>query len=88
MEISNAKIAGTFLGKEYGVPVCGLELQFEGSKVWHRYGRNDYSKICDITDTVEVPSWEHLRGKFIRVKKDGDIIKAIGNIVEDKWCEL
>lgn len=43
-----------------------------------------------ILETVGVDRWENLLGKYVRVERGdnyGKII-AIGNIIEDKWCNM
>lgn len=45
--------------------------------------------IMQIMDTVGVSRFNNMVGKYIRVatKGWGDVIKIIGNIIEDKWFD-
>lgn len=45
--------------------------------------------IMRIMDTVGVSRMSDLKGKYIRVatKGWGDIVKIIGNIIDDKWFD-
>lgn len=91
VQISNAKIVGTELcgyDKEKGVLTVMLHLDMNGG--CHNFGGDisgssaiDY--IHSLIQCISVPSWEHMRGKFVRVKHDGDKLIAVGHIVEEKW---
>lgn len=52
---------------------------------WRKSGIEYIKGILKVAD---VDTWEELKGKYLRVKKDdsGKII-AIGNILEDKWFD-
>ena len=46
--------------------------------------------LMRIMDTVGVECWEYLKGKYCRVKTEGwgGTIRAIGNILTDKWFDI
>ena len=43
--------------------------------------------ILEILNVIGVENWEDLKGQYCRVEmtEDGCSIKAIGNIIKDKW---
>ena len=106
--VENGKIESTMLGVEdHGILTFFLTLKFEGSgQGFGGYAMDSYDKakkrrigsafgtdcILQILDTVGVGKWEDLKGKYVRVKRDGDSwadkILAIGHIVEDKWFNI
>jgi len=104
-EITNAVISKTMLGREdHGIMTCFLTLDYGGSvQGFGGYSLDEFSLTLDrrigtkwgmefiarILHVVEVENWEDLRGKYVRVKKEGwgATIDAIGHITKDKWFE-
>lgn len=41
--------------------------------------------ITQILETLDVESWEQVKGQYVRVIMEGNKIKKIGNILKDKW---
>lgn len=107
-EIENGQIESTMLGLEdHGIMSFFLFLKFNGTgQGFGGYAMDGYDKqkkkrvgsgfgidcIRSILETVGVGKWEDLKGKYVRVRRDGDgwgaKIVAIGNIVEDKWFNI
>ena len=93
--MENGKITKTFLGKEdHGIFTSNITIEFDG----RGQGFGGYSLdgkggkkgsgigfISKILDTLEVDSWENLKGTHLRVKREDGLIKEIGHIVKDKW---
>lgn len=62
----------------------GLDLYDKAS------GKRKPSKFCGffvagILGAVGAHSWEDLKGKHCRIRREGGLIKAVGHIIEDKW---
>lgn len=100
-EILNGKITYTKLGQEHGcltADLCvegdGWGCMFGGYSLDHwcasigEYSSQDgYGAIIELMKTLEVESWEELKGQFVRVEVEGwggKIIK-IGHFMKDKW---
>ncbi len=104
METINGKILSTTLGYEdHGIFTFCLHLDFGGSgQGAGSYALDSYRKdlgkrvgtasgmdmIIAILNTVGVETWEELKGKYIRVKHDGERVHAIGNLLEEKWLNF
>ena len=87
MEIKNAQITGTMLGREdhgiftfcifvkFGGCECGIggyDLDSYDSSINARvYSPKSIEAISKILDTVGVDEWEQLKGKYIRIKDRG-----------------
>lgn len=92
-EIKNAIIESTTLGFEgHGILTCFLQLNYSGSgQGFGGYalgGEYTTTVIKGILNTVGVESWENLKGKHVRVKRESDWngkILEIGHFMEDKW---
>ena len=100
-EILNAKITSTKLGEEHGCLTADLFVEGEGwacafggycldhwfEEVGEYSSSDGYGAIIELMKTLEVESWEELKGKYVRVeieKWGGKIIK-IGHLMKDKW---
>lgn len=91
MLIENAIIEDTFLGIEnHGIFTASLTLKFanhhQGFGLYDlRHHDAAFKFIAGCLKVVQVPSWDALRNKPVRVKTvDGQII-AIANIVAENW---
>ena len=87
MEIKNAKITGTMLGREdHGIMTFMLYIEFGGcgcgvggyaldsyDKVSQKrvYSAKSMEVISAILDVVGVDKWEDLKGQYIRIKDNG-----------------
>ena len=87
MEIKNAKITSTTLGKEdHGILTFFVDLEFDGGGVgFGGYSLDNYNAslnkiVCTVNgleainrilDVVGVDKWEDLPGKYIRIKSNG-----------------
>lgn len=87
MEIKNAQITGTMLGREdhgiltfmifvkFGSCGCGIggyALDYYDKENNKRaYSAKSIEVISNILDVVGVDKWEELEGKYIRVKDNG-----------------
>ena len=87
MEIRNAKITSTKLGREdhgimtfmifiefagCGCGVGGYALDMLGRKSNERmFSTKGLEAISEILDVVGVDNWEDLKGKYIRIKDNG-----------------
>lgn len=101
--IVNAKITDTFFGiEDHGIMTFMLYLRFDnynqgyggyaldqqrlnGTRVGCGVG---ITVVRKILETIGVHKWEDLPGCFVRVKRTGQKIEALGNIMEDKWVSL
>ena len=43
--------------------------------------------LMHIMNTVGVSRWNDIKGKYVRAKFEGSSVRAIGNIIEDKWFD-
>lgn len=101
-EFLNAKITSTKLGEEHGCLTAMLYLDgggwrcgFGGYKLDHwsakagEYSSQDgYGAIIELMKTLEVSSWEELKGQYVRVEIDkygAGKIHRIGHLMKDKW---
>lgn len=87
MEIRNAKITGTKLGREdHGIMTFMIFVEFAGCGCGiGGYALDQYNKVTKerefstkgleavsrICETVGVDNWEDLKGQYIRVKENG-----------------
>lgn len=100
MEIKNAKIRYTTLGREdhgimtfrtfmiyidTGAFICGV-----GGYCLNEFNAESMEAISKILEVVGVDKWEDLPGKHIRVEYNGlgSTVTKIGNITEEKWLDL
>ena len=91
----NGKITSTFLGVEdHGIFTIMLTIQGEdwgqGYGGYALSGKGKFTSlkvVKEILDVFEVNSWEELKGKYCRVRRNdafGKIIE-IGNLIKNKW---
>lgn len=104
IEIKNAVIEKTFLGKEdHGIFTFNLSLDYGGTgQGFGNYGLDDWNEeqgkrmgcgssidlIKEILEIVGVYSWEDLPGKHIRVQAYSHKVIAIGHFLHDKWFNI
>lgn len=102
-EIRNAKITGTMLGYEdHGILTCMIYLDYGGSgQGFGGYRLDSYDKSKDksfgseygmefikrILDTLEIDSWEKLKGTIIKVECSHCKVKRIGHALKDQWFD-
>lgn len=43
--------------------------------------------IRRLMEVLGCSNWEDLKGKPVRVKKEGGIVRAMGNYLDDKWFD-
>lgn len=103
MQTENGKIGSTMLGNEdHGIFTCQLTIEFDGTvQGFGGYALDKYDSekkrrlgtayglefIKRILETLEVTSWEMLKGQHLRVRRKeecGPII-SIGHITKNKW---
>ena len=100
-EILNAQITNTKLGEEHGCLTAELFIEgaswactFGGYCLDHWYSdvgehesTDGYGAIIELMKTLDVESWENLKGQYIRVETQGwggNIVK-VGHLIKDKW---
>lgn len=100
-EILNAKITSTKLGEEHDCLTADLFVEGEGwacafggycldhwfAEVGEHSSSDGYGAIIELMKTLEVESWEELKGKYVRVEieKCGGKIVKIGHLMKNKW---
>ena len=100
-EILNGKITSTKLGEEHGCLTADLFVEGDGwactsgrsclghwfAEVGEHSSSDGYGAIIELMKTLEVESWEALKGKYIRVEIEGwgGHIIRIGHLMKDKW---
>lgn len=100
-EILNAKITSTKLGEEHGCLTADLFVEGEGwacafggycldfwfAEVGSYSSSDGYGAIIELMKTLEVESWEELKGKYVRVESEGwgGKIIRIGYLMKNKW---
>lgn len=94
MKVENAKITGTFLGREdHGIMTFFLYLEYDhAGQGFGGYSlRNPefgLSAISNVLHVVGVSSWEELPNKYVRVESERGQIIRLGHLMEDKWLNL
>ena len=101
-EILNGQITSTKLGEEHGCLTAEIFLEGDGWSVsfggycldhWFNdvgaYDSSDgYGAIIELMKTLEVDSWEQLKGQYVRVEfegKWGGRALRIGHLTKNKW---
>lgn len=100
-EVKNAKITKTTLGLGDREFTFYLYLDYGGSgqgaggRCMAEYKNNEYrgtayglDLIIKILEIVDVENWEELVGKHIRVDANHSDVRAIGNLLNDKWLNF
>ena len=90
MEECNAKVDSTWLGYEdHNIPSFSIGLSMgAGHQGYGGYDLRCYNWakwMSAILDIFEVRKWENLVGQPCKVRRDGGMIVAIGNLMEDEW---
>lgn len=91
--VRNAKIVSTFIGREdHGIPTLWIHL--EGAGWGQGFGGRDmrykdYLKdiMVGVLDTLEVKSWEDLRGVSCRVWVEDGMIVKLGHYLKEHWVD-
>lgn len=100
-EIKNAQITSTRLGEDHGCLTADIVLEggawgcrFGGYCLDHWFANagehiatDGYGAIIELMKTLEVESWEELKGKYVRIETEGwgGNITKIGHLLKDKW---
>lgn len=100
-EILNGKITSTRLGEEHGCLSASLTIEGAGwgcgfggycldhwcAKAGEHSSSDGYGAIIELMKTLEVDSWEDLKGQYVRVESEGwgGKILRIGHLMKDKW---
>lgn len=92
IEVKNARITSTMLGKEgHGIMSCYLSLNYGSSAQsfggWALGGEWGMEFITRLMTTVGVEKWEDLTGQHVRAKAEQFRVHAIGHITDDKWFD-
>lgn len=90
-EIRNAKITSTTLGiDEHYSFWIGIDYGGSTGQNFGGYGLGgeftDYV-LRGILETLDVGTWEKLKGTSIRVESDHTKVYRIGHYLEDKWFD-
>jgi hypothetical protein len=105
MLIENGKIASTSLGiEDHGIFSSMIMIEFNGSvQGFGGWALDKFSKeldqrigtafgcqfILELLKTLEVSTWDELKGLNVRVKRESDSydarIVAIGHIIKNQW---
>jgi len=99
--IENAIIESTNLGNgERAIMTATLHFSGDGwGQSFGDYGLDSYDKdartrrpsaycgffIAGILRAVGVGSWEELKGKHCRIRRENGLIRAVGHIIKDEW---
>ena len=101
----NAIITGTSLGiEDHGIFTCNLELSGDGwgcgfggyaLDEWNESERRRIGTsygmefITTIMKTLEVDTWEKLKGQHVRVETEGlgGRVLRIGHLIKNKWFD-
>jgi hypothetical protein len=90
--IHNARITSTMLGfEDHGIFTAFVFVSADGASQGFggRFLTGDYTEkfITGVLRAVGVESWEELRGKYVRVDRQGGLLRRIGHILEDRWYD-
>lgn len=91
--IHNAVINKAHLGLEdHGIMTAYLDINYGGS--FQGFGGWDLRRpaalgtfVMGVLKVVDVPSWDRLVGKPIRVKVENGLVKKIGHYLHDRWFD-
>lgn len=100
-EILNAQITETKLGEDHGCLTADLVVEGNNwgcryggycldhwcANIGEHYSSDGYGAIIELMKTLEVDSWEELKGKYVRVEIEGwggKIVK-VGHLFKDQW---
>ena len=100
-KIENAQITSTKLGEEYGCLTAKIVVEGAGwgaglggycldhwcAKAGEHHSSDGYGAIIELMKTLEVESWEDLKGTYVRVESEGwgGKIIRIGHLMKDNW---
>ena len=101
VKIENAKITDTKLGEDHGCLTTNIFLEGDGwgcffggycldhwyAKAGEHHSSDGYGAIIELMKTLEVESWEELKGQYVRVESEGwdGNITRIGHLMKDQW---
>lgn len=91
-EIRNAKIVGTMLGfEDHGIMTCMIDTRSgslgQGFGGYCLGGKWGIEFIKALLKTLDVETWEQLKGTHCRLEADNGKIYRIGHIIENKWFD-
>lgn len=94
--IINAEIVSTLLGYEgHGILTYMIYFGYDGHSTQgiggYALGKEYTTKVIEgLLKTLDVESWEKLKGTYVRIEKEnggnGKILK-IGHLLKDKWFD-
>ena len=100
-EILTAKIVGTSFGREdHGIMTFFIHVEGDGwgcgfggyaldkwdAQKKKRVGTAEgMESLIRIMETLEVDSWEKVKGQYVRVVLEDHAIKKLGHVIKDKW---
>lgn len=98
-KIENAQITSTKLGEEHGCLTARVIVEGDGwggglggycldhwcAKTGEHHSSDGYGAIIELMKTLEVESWEELKGKYVRVESENWKIIRIGHLMKDNW---
>lgn len=101
VKIENAKIADTKLGEDHGCLTANIFLERDGwgcffggycldhwcAKAGEHHSSDGYGAIIELMKTLEVESWEELKGQYVRVESEdwGGRIIRVGHLLKNQW---
>lgn len=102
-EIKNATITHTSLGREsHNIFTCSITLDYGGSgQGFGGYAFDTYDTtlekrvgsaygmifIMTLLETLELNSWEDLKGSHVRADASMNKVLRIGHFLKDKWFD-
>ena len=100
-KIENAKIADTKLGEDHGCLTANIFLEGDGwgcffggycldhwcANAGEHHSSDGYGAIIELMKTLEVESWEELKGQYVRVESEdwGGRIIRVGHLLKNQW---
>lgn len=100
-EILNAQITSTKLGEDHGCLTAYIFLEGDGwgvifggycldhwcADVGEHSSLDGYGAVIELMKTLEVDSWEQLKGQYVRVEfeEQGREVIRIGQLMKNKW---
>ena len=101
-KIENAKITGTKLHEMHGCLTADIFLEGNGwgcafggycldhwfADVGEHTSTDGYGAIIELMKTLDVTSWEDLKGQHVRVESEngwGGKILRIGHLIKNQW---
>lgn len=86
----NARIKAVFLGiEDHGIPAINITFEqgaaVQGTGCYDLRGMDFAGALQALLRVCGAREWDHLKGKYVRIARDGGMITRFGHIINDDW---